>query len=127
VAVGFSLAVSGLFLLTRYLLRKMFGRWLGTAARNEGPPVLEMYRRLESVLAQQGLARQPSQTAFEFAVVAGGELAGHAQHRRVAHLPRRIVELFYRVRFGGSTLDSQEAEAVEHALAELELALAAPP
>ena len=34
-----------------------------------------MYRRLEAALAHQGYARQPAQTAYEFAHVAGGNLA----------------------------------------------------
>ena len=85
------------------------------------PPVLEMYRRLEVTLAGRG-ARctiRPKQR-HEFAVAAGGDLAEHIEHRRVAHLPRRIIDVFHRVRFGGRTLDNVEAEAVEHALAELE-------
>jgi transglutaminase-like putative cysteine protease len=88
-------------------------------ARDEAP-TLEMYRRLEAALARQGLTRQPAQTAFEFAAVAGGELADRPEHRGVAHLPRRVVEVFHRVRFGGRTLDNSEVQALEHALCELE-------
>jgi hypothetical protein len=97
---------------------------VGAGRHGHEPPVLEMYRRLEVTLARQGLVRHPAQTAHEFAVAAGGDLAEHIEHRRVAHLPRRIVDAFHRVRFGGRTLDNLEAEAVEHALAELERALA---
>jgi hypothetical protein len=35
-----------------------------------------------------------------------------------------VVEAFYRVRFGGATLDEPEAEAVEHALAKVQEAVA---
>ena len=52
------------------------------------------------------------------------ELAESVDVRRYSSLPRRIVEALYRVRFGGVTLDSAEAEAVEHALVELEQGLA---
>ena len=69
------------------------------------------------------LRRRPAQTAYEFAVEAGGDLSESLEYRRVAHLPRKIVEAFYRVRFGNRTLDNREANAVEHALVELELAL----
>lgn len=86
---------------------------------------MEIYRRLEAALAKRGLTRQPAQTAYEFAVSAGGELAESVDLRRVAHLPRRVVESFYRVRFGGRTLDDHEVDAVEHALVELEFILAA--
>ena len=54
----------------------------------------------------------------------GGHLAESIELNRVAHLPRRIVDAFYRVRFGGHALDNPEADAVEHALVELERALA---
>jgi len=96
---------------------------VGASGGGRETPVLEMYRRLEAALARQGFQRQPSQTAYEFALAAGGELAEHIEHRRVAHLPRRVVETFHRVRFGGRTLDNSEAQALEHALGELELAL----
>jgi hypothetical protein len=85
-----------------------------------------MYRRLEAALARAGMVRYPAQTAHEYAVAAGGELAERVEYRRVAHLPRRIVESFYRVRFGSRTLDSQEAKAVEQALGELEATLGRP-
>ncbi|MEX0977596.1 MAG: transglutaminaseTgpA domain-containing protein [Pirellulales bacterium] len=124
VAVGFSLLVVGAFFAARFLVRVMLDRgWLGQGRRTQTPPVLEIYRRLETALARVGLAREPTQTAHEFALVAGGELAERVEYRRVAHLPRRIVDSFYRVRFGGRALDNQEAEAVEHALTELELTL----
>jgi len=97
--------------------------WLGKPKEVEAAPVLEMYRRLEAALAELGLNRQPAQTAREFALAAGGELAERLEHRRLAALPGRVVSAFYQVRFGGRTLDRPEAEAVEHALAELELAL----
>jgi len=127
VAIGFSLFVIAVYLLVRRLigaLRRM--GLVGPGRHASEPPVLEMYRRLEATLARQGLVRHPAQTAHEFAVAAGGDLAEHIEHRRVAHLPRRIVDVFHRVRFGGRTLDNLEAEAVEHALAELERALARP-
>ena len=54
---------------------------------------------------------------------AGEHLAEASRSRDAAPLPRRIVDAFYRVRFGGRALDSQEAEAVQLALAELDVAL----
>jgi hypothetical protein len=84
---------------------------------------LEIYRRLETALARKGFQRPAGQTAHEFAILAGGHLAESIELNRVSHLPRRIVEAFYRVRFGGRTLDNREAESVELALRELELAL----
>jgi hypothetical protein len=125
VAVGFSLLVVGTFFAVRSMVPTLLGRgWLGIRQRKNRVPVLEIYRRLEVVLRRAGFVRHPAQTAREFALAAGGELAERIEYRRVAHLPRRIIESFYRVRFGGRALDSQEAEAVELALRELEFTLA---
>lgn len=114
------LAYAGIGQLVR-MLRKL--GIVGRGRAHDELPTLEMYRRLELALARQGLTRQPAQTAFEFAVAAGGELAERLEHRGVAHLPRRVIEVFHRVRFGGRTLDNSEAQALEHALCELERTL----
>jgi hypothetical protein len=128
VAIGFSLFAVGAFFALRSATRALAGRgWLGKGKGRDTPPVLEMYRRLEAALARLGFSRQPAQTAQEFAIVAGGELAERVDYRRVAHLPRRIVESFYRVRFGRCALDKEESMAVEHALVELERATAYAP
>ncbi|REK06699.1 MAG: DUF3488 domain-containing protein [Planctomycetota bacterium] len=125
VAITFSLfAVSAFFGIKTAL--EMFlhrGRW-GAKKGADAAPVLEMYRRLEAALERAGLSRPAAQTAYEFALAAGGELAERIEHRRLAHLPRRVVESFYRVRFGNRPLDTQEAQAVENALTELERSLA---
>jgi transglutaminase-like putative cysteine protease len=124
VAVGFSLCVVGVAFSARALRRFLLRRgWWGQQQLAATQPMLEMYRRLEAALARVGLTRPPAQTAYEFALAAGGELSEQVEHRRLAHLPRRVVESFYRVRFGNRPLDTQEAEAVENALAELERSL----
>ncbi len=124
VAVGFSLFVIALGWAVRAVVGVLRRLGLVAARRySHERPVLEMYRRLEAALGQRGLRRHPAQTAYEFASAAGADLAESIEHRRVAHLPRRIVDVFYRVRFGGRTLDNLEADAVEHALVELERAI----
>lgn len=87
-------------------------------------PVVEFYRQLESLLESHGLARAKSQTQHEFAVTAGGELRTRTALREVAALPKQLVDTFYRVRFGGHTLDKQQTEAVEQSLGQLATALA---
>jgi hypothetical protein len=124
VAAGFSLFVIALGWAVRAwvgVLRRL--GLVGARRYSNERPVLEMYRRLEAALGKLGLRRHPAQTAYEFASAAGADLAESIEHRRVAHLPRRIVDVFYRVRFGGRTLDKLEADAVEHALVELERAI----
>jgi protein-glutamine gamma-glutamyltransferase len=83
----------------------------------------EIYCRLERALARRGFAQLSGQTPLEFAVAAGGELAESIDHIPLASLPRRVVEAFYHVRFGGRPLDNSEADAVEHALRALEAKL----
>ena len=126
---GLVAACASLLLVACYFaLRRVGGplRRLGlvwSQKRQHEPPTLEMCRRLEAALGRQGIERLAGQTAHEFAVLAGGHLAESIELNGLSHLPRRIVESFYRVRFGGRTLDNREATAVEHALRELELAL----
>jgi hypothetical protein len=67
--------------------------------------------------------RRAGQTPYEFALATGGELAESLEHQRLAPLPRRVVEAFYRLRFSRHALDNHESQAVEHALCELEAAL----
>ncbi len=83
----------------------------------------EIYGRLERVLARHGYRRAAGQTPYEFALAAGGDLAERGGCTPLAALPRRVVEAFYRVRFGRHPLDSAEVQAVEHALSALERGL----
>lgn len=119
------LVAVGLYRLCALVLRRLWRHVVQPTARAvlARSPTHEFHRRLEKALAQRGWLRAPGQTALEFAVAAGGELAETVDCRRFAPLPRRVVEALYRVRFGGRSLDSAESEAVEHALVELEQGL----
>jgi hypothetical protein len=97
----------------------------GRASRRTAPPV-DFYVRLEHILAGRQLKRTPEQTQREFVQSACGELAESAATRGISNLPRRIVEAFYRVRFGGKPLDDVEQHEIETALAALTSALAPP-
>jgi protein-glutamine gamma-glutamyltransferase len=73
------------------------------------------YNRLEDLLARRGRTRRPAETPQEYVEHAVRELGlVHGDSLR------RTVAAFYRVRFGGATLDNIETQAIEHALAELE-------
>lgn len=115
----------GLGRVLSLVLRRLWRHVVAPTARAvlARSPTHEFHRRLEKALGQRGWVRKPGQTALEFAVAAGGELAEIVECRRFAPLPRRVVESLYRVRFGARSLDSAEAEAVEHALVELEQGL----
>jgi len=105
----------------RFVWRRLLGRPGGRAGAAAGHRVkIEFYRRLEAVLARHGLVRAASQTPREFARAAGEEVARRTGRYQLAPLPDRIVEAFYRVRFGRLALDNPQAKAVEHALDELQ-------
>jgi hypothetical protein len=104
------------------LARRMFGwkRRSRTVTPVRAVHRIEFYERLVALLARHGLHRAAGQTQREFAGVAGGHLSDSPSARGVRGVPRQIVDAFYRVRFGNSTLDKQECEAIEHALGKLE-------
>jgi len=105
--------------------KRRIARYRGQEQRRTAPPTVDFYDRLEVLLAKEGLRRENHQTQRELAACAGGQLADSPALRGVSPLPRRIVDAFYRVRFGGRALDNSEAQAVEQALVDLQSALRA--
>ena len=83
-------------------------------------PEVAFFRRWEKLWSRRGLVKAPQQTQREFARRLDTRRFSAAQQQRVRGLSAQLVEAFYRVRFGGRALDKVEAEAVEHALLELE-------
>jgi len=119
-ASGLVLAYGGSRLLFRRL-RRLLPR-LGDPAAGSPRPVVEFYRRLEAVLARHGLNRSVAQTPREFAREAGARIVASTGQSQLVHLPARVAEAFYQVRFGGQVLQPHEAAAVEEALTRLEQA-----
>ena len=101
--------------ITRRLYRSMRRATVGKQHER-----VEFYERLVRILARYGVRRTGQQTPLEFALVAGAELVADNDTRTHATLPRRIVEMYYRVRFGRHPLDRREAESVEQQLATLD-------
>ena len=91
--------------------------------RRMAPPTEEFYLRLERLLTKLSIVRTADQTPRELALAAGGELSELAHTRSAAPLPRRIVDYYYRVRFGNRPLEAEERSEVEQALTALELAM----
>jgi hypothetical protein len=125
-------AVVLFLVLVRIVWRWIRPRWKRRTRRRADkkqgrqlPPTIDFYDRLEVILAKEGLRRENHQTQRELAACAGGQLADSPALRGVSRLPRRIVDAFYRVRFGGRALDNSEAQAVEQALVDLKSALRA--
>lgn len=98
-------------------------RWSrGVPARGQPSAALtvEFYRRLEAALNQLGLSRGSGQTPRELACRAGERLAALSPHTAVAQLPARIVESFYRVRFGKAILPDHDGDEIAELLSRLE-------
>ena len=106
--------------VVRIVLRQRLRRagQSGRGARS-ARTMVEFYRRLEGLLARLGLTRLPSQTQREFARQAEVKIAALTGEHDLAGLPGKVVEAFYRVRFGGKPLDKPQAETVEQALTQL--------
>jgi transglutaminase-like putative cysteine protease len=104
------------------------GRWWArTARRRSGGPgaaPIEFYRRLEKLLSRRRFRRQKHQTQREFALQVAEQFSRSPERRAAAPLLDRLVEAYYRVRFGKHPLDSQEAAAIENTLDQLEQTLA---
>ena len=75
------------------------------------------YRRLAQMLADYDLERTPAETQNEFALRASRFLTGQpAPIQAVAEVPQKIVEAFYRVRFGHRDLDPDTLKELEENL-----------
>jgi hypothetical protein len=94
-------------------------RWKSRAQRTSERRPVEFYERFERILASHGLRRRRQQTPLELALAAGAEMVAIAAARPDATIPRRIVEAYYRVRFGGQALDAGAQQLVEQQLARL--------
>lgn len=95
-------------------------RGLSRAGLNVNAVDVAFYSRLESILSKLGVARNSTQTPREFASTAERHLVALEFSANATVLPASIADTFYRVRFGGSRLDSGEAEAIARDLDGLE-------
>jgi transglutaminase-like putative cysteine protease len=117
IAVAFLITFVGRRLL--WLVAATYRRLKRRARENIERRPVEFYERFERILARHGLRRRRQQTPLELALVAGAEMVAVAATRPDATIPRRIVEAYYRVRFGGHSLDANAAQLVEEQLARL--------
>ncbi len=78
------------------------------------------YRRFERLLQPLGLTRRPGQTPREFGSVAADRLAAVVELPHSSDFATRLIETFYRVRFGRVELATAERESLEGELVALE-------
>jgi transglutaminase-like putative cysteine protease len=113
------LLVVVLVLLVLVYLARFALRWVGVTTA-DAMPTEPFYQRLLHLLAwYRGLEPQPEQTPREFGVAAAHVLGAEPKSSPVAALPAWIIELYYRVRFGGRPLAENEKAEVEARLEQL--------
>lgn len=131
-----TIAFYALRFLARWLWRMITGRF-GRGVRRSGTRI-EFYRRLETILAKHGIRRDAHQTPSEFATLAGNQLRTKLSDSsptadskldsppvsEIAEVPRKVVDLFYRVRFGDDRLDTDDLQRLENWLGSLQKSLA---
>jgi hypothetical protein len=83
------------------------------------------YTRLVRLLDRRGRLRRAAwQTPRELALAASRALAGRPATASLASLPEQVVDLFYRVRYGGVSPEASEVLRVNARLDELATTLA---
>ncbi len=124
VRIGVWLSVGLGTLIVVSWLRK---RWRGgRAAASSRPrlPVVRFYAQLLAVLARRcRLTPGVTQTPLEFAGTAQHELRRRALPAALAGLPTQVVDLLYRLRYGGMTVDDATHLQIESAIGRLDAAL----
>jgi transglutaminase-like putative cysteine protease len=122
------LAVAMLARLARFVWSRLLSWWRGAAEDSIGLTAgILFYRRMAQMLADYDLERTSAETQREFAVRAARFLTGHgAQTESVAEVPQRVVEAFYRVRFGRGDLDPDTLQELESNLDLLQSRLSNP-
>jgi len=110
-ALVFALAAAA-----RFAARSGRAFWSGDGRRGRAAgPRIEFYERLERILRHHGWVRRPTQTQREFAREASA--AFHEGHGDASvDALRRIIDAFYRVRFGGATLSDTESREIDGAV-----------
>lgn len=120
-----TVALTLLFYSTRFIVRSVrrfrLGKWRRSTKRIGRR--IEFYRRLETLLGEHGLRRSEGQTPREFAEVASQRLQKMTADSELAAVPPRVVEYFYRVRFGNGRLDNAEVKRLETWLGSLRQSL----
>ena len=103
------------------VIQRFIQRWRG--ARAESIPISQIYDRMERLLQKHGYRRSEEQTPREFAQTTASTLAVTVADSNIATTLDKVVDAFYRVRFGGRTLLDEERAGLEESLTRLEISL----
>jgi protein-glutamine gamma-glutamyltransferase len=115
--------------LLAWMGRRVLHWWNGSIDDSTGLTAgILFYRRLVQLLAPFDIERTTAETQNEFALRASRFLTGQgAQTQLVAEVPQKIVDAYYRVRFGHRNLDPDSLKELEESLDLLENRLSNPP
>lgn len=126
---GFLVAVLTMCLLLgisrvlAWIIRRLRKRWRNEALDPGLASGFASYRRLSMILKQLGQVRRGTETSREF--VERATAAAARDGVELADLPPRVVEAYYRVRFGGGTIAAETLREIEARLDAIEATLAA--
>ncbi|GDY06712.1 MAG: DUF3488 domain-containing protein [Planctomycetota bacterium] len=81
---------------------------------------VEFYERFLRLLRSAGLEPLPAQTAHEFLIASQSAWSQRLAADNSVRLPADVVTQFYRVRFGGESLSSDELQQIESQLGQME-------
>ena len=109
--LGLALLTLPAVLLALFLLRRLARRRWSAGPRPAD--AVGIYARLLALLVKHTSARpRPGQTPREFGESARQWLQTRPTLAGLAHLPGRVIEQFYRMRFGGRPLSGSESRAL---------------
>lgn len=119
---GLVLAVISIVLLqvSRSLIGRLIQRWNETRRQQTIASEIEIYHRLELLLSELQLSRSRNETPREFAHRVGIVLRDRFLEAGLEGIPDMVVDLFYKIRFGGETIDSTSLAAMDSRLNLLE-------
>ncbi len=112
--------VSFLVWITRKAWHRFSSVWSRRQRRQDHRVQVEFYERFKKLCAATGLTREPGQTQREFAVDVHRSWNEALGPGEVDGFPARLVESFYRVRFGRTPIDRQLADEIDSQLSRLE-------
>jgi transglutaminase-like putative cysteine protease len=128
VAASFLVILAGILYLARHR-RQLWNRLrnLGRRGNTERQIRIAFYERFEELCRQLGLVRPRTQTQREFAVAVGPRIRQVIESPDgLPELPPRLVEFFYRARFGEEELSAPVIDELNRDMWALEQALKKP-
>ena len=119
---GLGLAVAAIIMLQffRFVLRRLLAKYFNRQKSDHGESQVEIYRRLERLLAELTLVRSSNETPLEFSRRVGIVLRERFMEAGMEGIPEMVVNLFYQIRFGEMAVDPNQLSSLQQNLDRLE-------